>query len=68
MSLRSVLKGLRTAAGDRRVRGLLVTVGGQVGIAQAQELRDAVREFRGSGKPAVAWTESFGEFGSGTLP
>src|SRR5215211_5700767 len=68
MSLRAVLEGLRGAAGDRRVRGLLVTVGGRVGIVRAQELRDAVREFRRSGKPAVAWAESFGEFGSGTMP
>jgi protease-4 len=67
-SLRGVVEGLRAAAGDGRVQGLLVTVGGSVGLARAQELRAAVRAFRGSGKPAVAWAESFGEFGSGTIP
>jgi protease IV len=67
MSLRAVLDGLQAAARDRRVRGLVATVGGPVGIARAQELRDAVRAFRESGKPAVAWAESFGEFGSGTM-
>jgi protease IV len=68
LSLRGVLERLRAASDDGRVRGLLATVGGRVGIARAQELRDAVREFRRSGKPAVAWAESFGEFGSGTMP
>jgi protease-4 len=68
MSLRAVLDGLRGAAGDKRVRGLVATVGGRVGLAEAQELRDAVAAFRASGKPAVAWAESFGEFGYGTVP
>src|SRR5215475_437019 len=68
MSLRGVLERLRAASDDRRVRGVVATVGGRVGIARTQELRDAVREFRRSGKPAVAWAESFGEFGSGTTP
>jgi protease-4 len=34
----------------------------------AQELRDAVRAFRDSGKLAVAWVETFGETGHGTVP
>lgn len=67
-SLRAVLDGLRAAADDPRVRGLLVTVGGHLGMARAQELRDAVAGFRRSGKPAVAWAETFGEFGAGTVP
>jgi protease IV len=68
MTLRAVLDGLRGAAGDRRVRGLVASIGGRIGLAQAQELRDAVAAFRTSGKPAVAWAESFGEFGHGTVP
>jgi len=68
LSLRDVLQRLRAASDDGRVRGLLATVGGRVGIARAQELRDAVQEFRRSGKPALAWAESFGEFGAGTMP
>ena len=32
------------------------------------ELRDAVTDFRESGKLTVAWTESFGEFVRGNLP
>jgi protease-4 len=67
-SLRAVLDGLRAAADDPRVRGVVAKVGAAVGLAQAQELRDAVAGFRRSGKPAVAWAESFGEFGGGTMP
>jgi protease IV len=67
-SVRAVLNGLRDAAADPRVAGLVAKVGGPVGLARAQELRDAVAEFARSGKPAVAWAESFGEFSAGTLP
>jgi protease-4 len=67
-SLRAALDALRAAADDPRVGGLLVTVGGPIGLARAQEVRDAVAGFRRSGKPAVAWAETFGEFGAGTVP
>lgn len=73
--LHEVVDALRTAAGDPDVAGLLAHVGGHLGsgragpsLAQIQELRDAVRSFGATGKPAVAWTETFGEFGPGTLP
>jgi protease-4 len=65
-SLRAVLDGLRAAGDDPRVRGLVAKVGGPVGLARAQEVRDAVGVFRRSGKPAVAWAETFGEFGAAT--
>lgn len=70
-SLRTVLDGLRRAGGDPRVRALVVKVGGTRSTpppAQAQELREAVEEFRGHGKLAVAWAETFGEFGNGSVP
>jgi protease-4 len=66
--LRDVLDGLRRGAGDPRVRALIVRVSGGVGFAVAQELRDAVLSFRDAGKLTVAWTESFGETGHGTVP
>jgi protease IV len=67
--LRDVLGGLRRAGTDPRVRALIVKIGGhRIGLAMAQELRDAVRAFRDSGKLAVAWAESFGETGRGTVP
>jgi protease-4 len=66
--LRDVLDGLRRGAIDPRVRALVVKISGGVGLATAQELRDAVREFRDAGKLTVAWTESFAETGRGTVP
>jgi len=67
--LLDVLDGLKRASDDSRVRALVVKVGGsRIGLARIQELRDAITKFRESGKPAVAWTESFGEFIRGNLP
>lgn len=66
--LRDVLDGLRRGRSDPRVKALVVKIGGRVGPAMAQELRDAVTAFRSSGKPTVAWAESFGETGRGTVP
>ncbi len=57
---------LEAAAGDDRVVGLVAKVGsGIAGVAHVQEVRDAVLRFRESGKPAIAWNDSFGEFGPG---
>jgi protease-4 len=67
--LPDILEGLRRAKADPRVRALIVKVGGNpIGLARIQELRGAVADFRESGKVAVAWTESFGEFVRGNVP
>jgi protease-4 len=64
--LREVLDGLARAKADDHVVALLAHVGqGTRGLAQIQELRDAVTDFRGSGKRAIAFTEAFGEAGPG---
>ncbi len=69
MRLPDIIEGLRRARRDDRVRALVVKVGGnQMGLAKIQELRAAVTAFRESGKLAVAWAESFGEFTHGNLP
>lgn len=66
-ALREVLAGLHRAAKDPRVAGLIVRTGGALQpLAHAQELRDALREFASTGRPTVAWAETFGEFGRGT--
>ncbi|MFD0682870.1 signal peptide peptidase SppA [Actinomadura fibrosa] len=67
-SLRDVLDGLRRARSDSRVRALVVKITGGVGLALAQELREAVQAFREAGKFTVAWAETFGEGGRGTVP
>jgi protease IV len=67
--LQDLLSGLKRAAGDDRVRALVVKVGGsRIGLAKVQELRAAIGEFQQSGKLAVAWSESFGEFVHGNVP
>ncbi|GAA0601374.1 signal peptide peptidase SppA [Kribbella sandramycini] len=68
-TLRELVAALRKAARDESVVGVVAHVGGPaLSLSQVQDLRDAVADFRTSGKPAVAWTESFGETGSGTVP
>ena len=67
--LQDLLDGLRRAAADDRVRVLVVKVGGsRIGLAKVQELRAAIGDFRQSGKLAVAWAESFGDFVRGNVP
>ncbi len=70
-SLRQVVDGLRRAGHDPRVRALVAKLGGSrsaLTLARAQELRDAVRDFRRQGKLAVAWAETFGELARGSVP
>jgi protease-4 len=65
--LRDVLDALERAADDPRVSGLIARIGdGEMGLAEAQELRQAIADFRAKGKTAVAYADSFGEFGGGT--
>jgi protease-4 len=64
--LRDVTEALNRAAEDRRVVGLVARVGAPgMGMAQIQEIRDAVAAFRGKGKPAIAYAETLGEFAPG---
>ena len=63
---RDVIDALDRAAADQRVGGFVARLGAvPMGLAQIQEIRDAVLRFRASGKPAVAYAETFGEFGAG---
>ena len=69
--VRAVLDALRRAGADARVRALVVKLGGArspLTMARAQELADAVRQFRSHGKLAIAWAETFGELGRGSVP
>ncbi|HTX29224.1 MAG TPA: signal peptide peptidase SppA [Streptosporangiaceae bacterium] len=67
--LPDLVEGLRRARDDDRVRVLVAKVGGAgIGLARIQEIREAVADFRASGKLAVAWAETFGEFTGGNVP
>ncbi|HZS83434.1 MAG TPA: signal peptide peptidase SppA [Stellaceae bacterium] len=66
LSLRDVLDALQRAGADPRVKGVIARVGNdQIGTATVQQLRDAVAAFRGKGKFALAFADTFGEFGPG---
>jgi protease-4 len=66
-SLRDVVDALDKAGRDPRVKGLLLRIGGgNLGLAQAEELRSTILRFRSRGKLVFAYSDSFGEFASGT--
>ena len=68
-TLRDVLDAIETASSDPRVKVLLARVGSdELGLGRTQELRDAIASFRAKGKFALAFADSFGEFGPGTRP
>src|SRR5579859_868236 len=61
-----VVEALERATKDERVVGLVARVGeAGLSLAEIQEIRDAVIAFRHSGKPAIAYAETFGEGGKG---
>ncbi len=67
--LPDVADAIAKAATDPAVVGLYATIGSAgVGMAGAQELRDAVAVFRASGKPTLVFSETMGESGNGTVP
>src|SRR3954451_2231897 len=67
--LRPVLKALAEAGKDPRVVGLVARVGApSMTLARPQEIRDAVGTFAASGKPTVAWADTFGESGNASIP
>ncbi len=65
-SARDIVDALQQAATDERVLALVARAGTpRMGLAEIQEVRDAVLAFRESGKPTIAYAETFGEFGPG---
>ncbi len=66
LRVRDVVEALEKAAEDDRVRAVIARVGTtNMGLAQIQEIRDAILAFRRKGKLAFAHAETFGEFGPG---
>ncbi|MFZ1916350.1 MAG: signal peptide peptidase SppA [Terriglobales bacterium] len=66
VTLRDVIDAIDRGADDDRVVGIIARVGAApIPMAQIQEIRDAVARFRGHKKFAVAYSETFGEFGPG---
>lgn len=68
IALPDLVRGLDAAARDPRVKGVVARLGnGGLGLAQVQEIRDAVLAFRRQGKFAVAFAETFGELGDANI-
>ncbi len=65
-TLRDVVDAIDRGASDDRVVGMIAKIGAaRMGMAQTEEIRDAVQRFRAHKKFAVAYSETFGEFGPG---
>jgi protease-4 len=68
-TLRDFVEALDRAGDDPRVKSLYLRLGDDsLGLAKAQEVRDAIRAFRQKGKFVVAFADTFGELGPGTRP
>jgi len=65
--LAKIVRALNEAGEDPRVGGVIARVGTAIELAIAQEIRAAVRRFAASGKPTVAWAETFGESTNGSV-
>ena len=61
-TVRSLTESLRKAKVDSRVTGVIIRPAGTAALwAKVQEVRDAIADFRTSGKPIVAYLEQGGE-------
>jgi protease-4 len=61
-TVRSVVESLRKAKVDRRVTGVVIRPTGTAALwAKVQEVRDAITDFRSSGKPIIGYLEQGGE-------
>jgi protease-4 len=66
-SFAGLLDAIERGRDDARIKGMVVRAGEvRLGLAEAQELRDAIKAFRAKGKFAYAYGESFGELAGGT--
>jgi protease-4 len=66
LTVRDHVEALYRARDDRHITRLLVTIDApKIGLARAQELRDAILEFQTSNKPATCYLETAGEFSPG---
>ena len=66
LSVMDIVMALDTAQRDSRVKGVFLRVGsGDLSVPRAQELRDALKRFRTSGKFVIAHSQSFYSGGLG---
>ncbi len=67
-TLRDAIEAIDRAAADHRVVALVAHIGDDtISFSAAQELRGAVERWQETGKPALAYSDGFGEFGPGNF-
>ncbi|EFA83821.1 hypothetical protein PPL_02889 [Heterostelium album PN500] len=66
---RDIVDGIRKAADDPKVTGLIFRIGTHfaMSFAHIQEIRDAVRYMRSKGKKTLFYADSFGEFSNANI-
>jgi protease IV len=67
-TLPQVLEGLRRAADDDQVAGVIVLLGRDTPVTHVEELGLALRRVSEAGKRTVAFAVTFGEFAPGAVP
>ncbi len=68
-TLRDIVESLRYAAQDPRVSVVVAHIAAcGMPLARIQEIRTAIAAFRAAGGTAIAYADTFGEFGGGTGP
>ena len=66
LGLEDAIAALTRAETDAQVKGIVLDLGrASPGLAEAQELRQAVARLRKAGKPVIAFADGFGEGGLG---
>ena len=64
MSLREVIQSIEYASSDNKVEGIFIELGGfPGGLSQLEEVRNALIEFKSSGKWIVAYSEGYSQGG-----
>ena len=67
MSVHTVITGINHAASDKKIKGIFLNLeGNSLKIATSQEIRDALKAFKATGKFIFTYTDTFGDFSNGT--
>lgn len=62
-----LVKAINIAATDPRIKAISATVSNSgLGLAQIQDIRRSIKQFRASGKKAYIYSNNFGSFGQGS--
>ncbi|MDF3034059.1 MAG: signal peptide peptidase SppA [Alphaproteobacteria bacterium] len=69
LSVHTIIEGIHHAAKDAHVKGILLTIennASNIKISTIQEIRNALKDFKATGKFIYTYTDTFGELSNGT--